>query len=96
MDTSSSESEDSIDSSDSDESVSDFSDSEESTDNESDDELSQMSSQMSLFDEDINSDDDKCDPPCHWSSEQADFNPVALDPLLSEDNVFGKPSRAFL
>ena len=90
MDLSSSESDYS-----SDVSESDFSDSEESNENLSDEELSQMSSQMSLFDEDITSDDDNCNPPCHWSIEQPTYDPVALDPLLTEGNVFGKPSQRF-
>ena len=93
MDTSSSDSEDS--SVYSDDSSFDFSDSEESSDNEEEDELSQMSSQMSLFDDDVVSDDDGCDPPCHWSSTQPDFEHVALNPFLNEDNVFGKPSQPF-
>ena len=94
MDTSSSsDSEDS--SARSDESSYEFSDSEELSDSDQDDELSLISSQMSLFDDDIVSDDDGCNPPCHWSTDQLEFEHIALDPFLSEGNIFGKPSQAF-
>ena len=95
MDTlSSSDSEDS--STRSDESSYEFSDSDESSDSDHDDELSLISSQMSLFDKDIVSDDDGCNPPCHWSTDQLEFEHIALDPFLSEGNIFGKPFNSNL
>ena len=70
---------------------SEFSDSgsEESFDDDLEDEMSQLSSQMPLFDDDIVSDDDRCNPPCHWSCTQSEYDPVALDPFVcGEDNVW--------